>query len=257
MTEAEWLASESPETMLRRLQFWNAGTGEAEVRSHPAWHDERRLRLFGEACSWASGCSADVVDDVSRRRVLDATVPEWARRWTESVPNTASGSVPQTVKAAILRDIVGNPFRPWVRELDESSPGSVVWRGKILSVGMARGEGVSVLRRAWLTPDVLVLAEAAYSERQPDGTLDPLRLAILADALEEAGCPTEETVVEQYEYCNAFMYGCEEFDAMDTCTHKVKGERRIRRANFLLNHLRSPGPHWRGCWAIDLVLGKS
>ena len=24
----------------------------------------------------------------------------------------------------------------------------------------------------------------------------------------------------------------------------------------LLGHLRSPGPHVRGCWAVDLVLGK-
>jgi hypothetical protein len=25
----------------------------------------------------------------------------------------------------------------------------------------------------------------------------------------------------------------------------------------LLSHLRAPGPHVRGCWAVDLVLGKS
>ena len=25
----------------------------------------------------------------------------------------------------------------------------------------------------------------------------------------------------------------------------------------VLNHLRSPGPHVRGCWALDLILGKS
>jgi hypothetical protein len=24
----------------------------------------------------------------------------------------------------------------------------------------------------------------------------------------------------------------------------------------LLGHLRSPGPHVRGCWAVDLLLGK-
>jgi hypothetical protein len=42
------------------------------------------------------------------------------------------------------------------------------------------------------------------------------RLPILADALEEAGCDAAE----------------------------------------LLTHLRWPGPHVRGCWALDLVLGK-
>jgi hypothetical protein len=62
------------------------------------------------------------------------------------------------------------------------------------------------------------LAEAAYAERTlPPGTLDPARLALLADALEDAGCTDGE----------------------------------------LLGHLRGPGPHVRGCWALDLVLGKS
>jgi hypothetical protein len=39
------------------------------------------------------------------------------------------------------------------------------------------------------TPDVVDLAQAAYDERHlPAGTLDAARLAVLADALEEAGC---------------------------------------------------------------------
>jgi hypothetical protein len=42
------------------------------------------------------------------------------------------------------------------------------------------------------------------------------RLPLLADALQDAGCTDAE----------------------------------------LLGHLRSPGPHVRGCWAVDLVLGK-
>jgi hypothetical protein len=61
------------------------------------------------------------------------------------------------------------------------------------------------------------LAEAAYEERfLPAGHLDPLRLAILADALEEA-CAADVTV---------------------------------------LDHLRCPGPHVRGCWPVDLILAK-
>jgi len=43
------------------------------------------------------------------------------------------------------------------------------------------------------------------------------RLPILADALEEAGCTDRE----------------------------------------ILGHLRGPGPHVRGCWCVDLLLGKS
>ncbi|MBX4200796.1 hypothetical protein KW786_01565 [Candidatus Parcubacteria bacterium] len=72
--------------------------------------------------------------------------------------------------------------------------------------------------RAWQTPTVTSLASAAYEERQlPSGHLDTARLAILSDAFEEAGCTSDE----------------------------------------ILGHLRSPGPHIRGCWALDLVLGKS
>ena len=43
------------------------------------------------------------------------------------------------------------------------------------------------------------------------------RLPLLADALESAGCGNTD----------------------------------------ILNHLRSDGPHLRGCWPVDLILGKS
>jgi hypothetical protein len=74
------------------------------------------------------------------------------------------------------------------------------------------------LAPAWLTPTVSSLARAAYAERLlPGGEFDAFRLAVLSDALEEAGCDDED----------------------------------------VLNHLRSPGPHVRGCWPIDQCLGLS
>ena len=88
---------------------------------------------------------------------------------------------------SLLRCVFGNPFRPVT--LDPS----------------------------WRTPDVLSLAQAAYEQRTlPAGTLEPERLALLADALEDAGCDSAA----------------------------------------ILAHLRGPGPHVRGCWALDLLLGK-
>jgi hypothetical protein len=61
------------------------------------------------------------------------------------------------------------------------------------------------------------LAKAAYDERAlPSGELDPVRLTVLADGLEEAGCTNAD----------------------------------------ILNHLRGPGPHWRGCFALDAILVK-
>lgn len=72
--------------------------------------------------------------------------------------------------------------------------------------------------RAWFTPAAVRVAQAAYDERHlPSGELDRARLLVLSDAVEDAGC-TEERI---------------------------------------LAHLRSEGPHVRGCWAVDLVLGKS
>jgi hypothetical protein len=71
---------------------------------------------------------------------------------------------------------------------------------------------------AWHGAAVVNLATAVYEERElPSGHLDAPRLAVLADMLEEAGCSDPK----------------------------------------LLGHLRGPGPHVRGCFAVDLLLGKS
>jgi hypothetical protein len=70
----------------------------------------------------------------------------------------------------------------------------------------------------WNGGAVVQLAQAAYAERMmPEGHLDPARLGVLADALEEAGCDAPE----------------------------------------ILAHLRAPGPHWRGCWCLDIILRQS
>jgi hypothetical protein len=95
------------------------------------------------------------------------------------------GATEHRCQADLLREIFGNPFRP-----------------------------VS-LDPAWATACAKGLAQTAYDERiLPAGYLDPICLAILADALEEAGC----------------------HDAA------------------ILDHLRGPGPHVRGCWVMDAVL---
>ncbi|MBA4189509.1 MAG: hypothetical protein C0467_16090 [Planctomycetaceae bacterium] len=62
----------------------------------------------------------------------------------------------------------------------------------------------------WRTSTVLALAQHIYSAR------DFSVMAILGDALEDAGCENED----------------------------------------VLSHCRGPGQHVRGCWVCDLVLGK-
>ena len=66
------------------------------------------------------------------------------------------------MQAVLVRDLYGNPFRPppLDRRLRE-------WNGGVITG----------------------LAEEAYEARElPGGTLDAARLAVLADALEDAGC---------------------------------------------------------------------
>ncbi len=70
---------------------------------------------------------------------------------------------------------------------------------------------------AWNCGTVSRLAEAAYQKRElPSGYLSLSRLSLVADALEDAGCS----------------------DAA------------------IVGHLRSAGPHVRGCWPVDLLTGR-
>jgi hypothetical protein len=98
----------------------------------------------------------------------------------------------RTAQSHLLRDIFGNPLRP------------------------TRPIGPTVL--AWNERTVIRLAQSIYDDRYlPDGTLDGVRLAVLADALEEAGCYDQP----------------------------------------ILRHCREPGlVHVRGCWLLDRILGK-
>src|SRR4051794_24001131 len=92
----------------------------------------------------------------------------------------------------LLRDLAGNPFRP----LPRIEASVLTWKD-----GTAKR-----------------LAEDVYEQRVlPSGYLDPARLSVLADALEEAGCTDSE----------------------------------------VLGHLRGPGSHVRGCWVLDWLLGKA
>ncbi len=150
----------------------------------------------------------------------------------------------------------------------------------------------------WLTPTVVSLAQAAYADRPgrkcdrcggcgyvekngsehpcpdcrkgriEDGSLDPVRLAILADALEEAGCDSVECETCEIDrksgqgttrlvLAGAVMInsgdGSKKKLYLPDCRHCCGSGRRM---NPILAHLRSPGPHVRGCWVVDLLLGR-
>jgi hypothetical protein len=123
-------------------------------------------------------------------------VAEWTPAYASGLLGRERGDYAERteriVQCDLLRDIFGNPFRP----APTIGPAVLDWNRRV----------------------VVRLAQRAYDDRHcPDGTLDLARLAVLADALEEAG-------------------------VTDT---------------LLLEHLRGPGPHVRGCFALDAILGQT
>jgi hypothetical protein len=217
MTEQKWLRQKDFYGMIELMH------GQGRMR---------KLRLFAVACCCRitlllsvkrAMTAVDLAERfaeglVSEQEMIEAGAAAWqATRWTRrdvqmanvAASGTASSfEIPDRLYRAVnaatrmegpyapqraaqqqlFNDIFGNPYRP------------------------AAVDPVS------LTHDVLAIAHAAYDERiMPSGELDRSRLAVLSDALEEAGC--------------------------DNAT--------------ILDHLRGPGPHVRGCWALDLILGKS
>jgi hypothetical protein len=103
------------------------------------------------------------------------------------------------------------------------------------------GPGGSAGRRAppWPTRDVLAVARAAYRGRRPDGTLEPDALAALSDALEEAGCRDAPLLFH--------LRGLVRDHAWAHYHPAAVADRAA--------YVPRRGPHVRGCWALDVVLG--
>lgn len=152
-----------------------------------------------------------------------------------SAQNVSRLSGPKAAQAVLLREIVGNPFRPVTLP-----PGPVVKITAPLTLN-ARPTGMMGTVEVpgpcpWLTHDdgkVAKIARVIYDERRWD------LMPMLADALEEAGCDNEEML----RHCRG-----QELREADGPGVAVGSNTSIWRS------LR--GPHVRGCWVIDLLLGK-
>lgn len=293
MNEAEWLTSSTPRAMLEwaanreRYRSVSKTTGPQGMWSPLS---DRPLRLFACACKVGTNCPWDYGDEGEEIEgpVIDVVV-QWASpRWEWQ------GDKSLAEKAAILRDIVGNPFRPvTLGHPPYVTPLGQVWPGTL---------------PPWLTPTVLSLAQAAYEKRGgvcgeckgtgrhhpyppyscqrcngtgriDDGTLDPVRLMVLADALEEAGCDNEEILrhLRGWERCPRCLDG----GWVDVRHEAAVGvpltrQRRTRAGNRGGGkHARQHGsrlelceeccgerlvplrgPHVRGCWVLDLLTGR-
>lgn len=274
MNEQKWLAAGQAVDLLILLN-----------RSNPRLPtpSNRKLRLFACICCWRrwrrepNGPCRDAIETVEdfadglvdeeelarvaaacermRSQILYHLACGAAWKPEQDATNMAAGvsllatmTLGRTAAAAfdreladLLRDILGNYFRP-VRLRGKRCSYKMAYCGQkscsycvanfphlvapgeevhcdddAIRVADKESRRLGLFFREFLTPQVLALAEVAYRERQEDYTLNPARLAVLADALEEAGCDHEE----------------------------------------VLTHLHSPGPHARGCWAVDLLLEKT
>jgi hypothetical protein len=195
MTESEWLGCNDPEPMEKLV----IGTASDRRRMlfvcgsyRQVWHlldQGSRRHVERSECAADGLLPADQRKAAKRAPSREDRVVALPTGWIEALQ--AAWATAGARRATLVRCIFGNPFRP--AALD---PAWLAWNG-----GLIRQ-----------------LAEVAYHERQlPSGLLDLDRLAVLADALEEASCQDQE----------------------------------------ILGHLRQPeAVHVRGCHIVDLLLSK-
>jgi len=141
-------------------------------------NDEYKLGRVLEA---VAGVFAEEALERAGLRVDATGQIDGANAWVHPVYREGWDADAGQVISPLIREVVGNPFRPIA--FDPS----------------------------WRTEAVVGLARGMYESR------DFAPMPVLADALEDAGCADAD----------------------------------------ILSHCREPGLHVRGCWVVDLVLGKA
>lgn len=257
MDQQEWLASTDPQTMLAYL---NEVT--ASVYGHPVERarrsSERKLRLFAVACCravWQQfntkesraaveaaelyadgligrdelGFADHLADHASCPHDPAETVPSlWiahADLTGRPLESILGFTGPPATQAALLRDLVGNPFRhhETTGHFGAFSAGWLTWNGGT----------------------VPRLAQQMYDSRDFSG------MPVLHDALVDAGCTDEEIL--QHCLGRERCWVCDEHGTVysgGVPPYSYCG--RCGGTRFV--PLRAP--HVRGCWVADLFLGK-
>lgn len=260
MTEAEWIACTDPVPM---LNFFHGKECDRKMRlflvacSRRAWHlltDERSRDAVEVAERFVEGLASEEEREAASHAAVEAVSATFDVFQSLAMTDN-TGSVPHEYGSP-EKDIfhaancVATTIEPrerliWGKDGPHYTPVCAAlnaawaiwgWRGNNYEAAVAAETAEQfaqhrllhcifgnpfrplTINPIWLTPTMTNLAAAAYEERSlPSGQLDTARLAVLAAALEETGCQ----------------------DAA------------------ILDHLRSDGPHVRGCWPVDLILGKS
>jgi hypothetical protein len=226
MTEAQWIAGTDPKPMLEFLR------GKAS---------DRKLRLFAAACCrriWHllpdEGCRVALetaerfADGLASSEELIAARKAAYRAYAESVDYDESDRFRgwESAAAAVagvcwtegcreegLFHVTDNCYGLGPLSTGRGNGGQIEWRRQCHSLRDIFGNPFCTTNfiPAWLTPDVVTLAQSIYTARAFD------RLQELANVLQRAGCD----------------------DVM------------------LLDHCHERKPHTRGCWIVDVILGKT
>lgn len=153
----------------------------------------------------------------------------------------------------LLANILGPPYLafPVQTPCEEVVCPDCEGRGRVKDLGIPYGEwsqcepckGVGRLpdRCDWFTPLVRDLAEEAYWRRTPEGLLDPQRLCVLADAIEDAGCDPHTCGG-----CGGSGYLPGKRQCSDCSGRGIV-------AADIPGHLRKTHSHYAGDWAVDLI----
>jgi hypothetical protein len=224
MTEAEWLTATYTEPMLEFLR------GKAS---------DRKLRLFGVACCRSMFATVTInpwdehavmtaeryADGVAELIELAEAVAATTSDWTAAFACAEAASVEGGFAAA--QHASDNAAWEVGSQVASRSDADDVFDDehpiRMAAQSAERATQSRLLRDVFGNPFRPVVFDPAWRSEPVSALAAGIytdqafdRLPILADALEEAGC-----------------------DHAD-----------------ILNHCRGPGPHVKGCWVVDLVLGK-
>jgi hypothetical protein len=250
MTEAEWLTCEDPAPMLEFLR------GKAS---------ERKLRLFGCACcrrAW------HLITDPRSRGAIEV-----AERFADGAGTGEELATAHRGAAEVALDVWQAPRQGWgvddtfhaalaaayTSAFLEAAVWDLLWEESVLgpegfdSVGIARGASKQMgLSLGFCPPQMLTdgLRAESLKEWTPHANLlgeifgNPFRPVTFSPSWHA------DTAVS----LARTMYDSRDFSAMPILADALQD---ASCDNIdILDHCRGPGPHVRGCWVVDLVLGK-
>jgi hypothetical protein len=242
MTESDWRNSTDPQKMLEFLR------GKAS---------DRKLRLFAVACC---------------RRIWDFITCEESRRAVEITERFADGPVLAAELATIdfdsISDDCGPPEEPYrtaymvagnvgynVFGHCESAPLFEEFHiAERTAVGAAMSAGLS------LSPERAYSGEASEAYRVGEETERAAQAALLRDifgnpfrpvSIEPASLIWNDGTVQKVAQA---IYNDRRFDDLPILADGLE-EAGCTNVDILA-HCRGAGPHVRGCWVVDLILGK-